>query len=1077
MINQPAAVMRLRNPMESPAPPPPKGYVHYQHTDACSLHRWNAKESYEFMYARSWQKVNEFYLDLANGRQSLPQLFGKETYDVHTGAEIVEDFDTPESASVQVKGRTGRWARVTFKILISYHGNSFDGWQKQPGLNTVQGLVEKSIGKFVDERKAQLLKEKKLPIEGNVLVAGRTDKGVTALGQVCSFYTWRKDVKVQDIEDAINAAAPGKIRVTSVSQVLRDFHPNFSAKWRRYFYIFPFNDENMDDEVSEWKTNNLNKAICHDGECDKGLGEQNCEDEDDDYDRTQQAGSKPPTFEVSRVNHLLQQLEGKLLSFRMFARDTKASRNIGPPTECFIFHARAAEAYLPCPKDGVSTKVMCIELVANRFLRKMVRVLVATAVREAAAGAEEDALIKLLDATCRRATAPPAPSDGLCLVDVGSSSRGLRATPKCAHHHPYAIIAMAYRKLLLSNSHALLILITTLLHLAPPSLTQSPEADTLLKLKASLTENGTLSNWINPLPPCTGASSNWAGVSCDDRGTVVALQLQTMGLGGTIDVDALAQLPNLLTVSFAGNNFTGPLPRLAALPNVKELYLSNNKMSGVIPANAFQGMVGLTKLHLDNNQFSGPIPTSLSGLPWLSELMLENNGFQGPIPPFPKGQLRNFSVANNAVSGEIPYGLSFDASAFSGNRELCGTPLAACERPHAQRLSVGTIILVSILITAALAALITVIIILCRRRRAPPHQPEKEEVAGAGAGQEPRAQDLDEMERGQAAPGPSSAGISHQRKKSEPNVKITFLKEGMETFDMTDLLKASAEILGSGVFGSSYKAAVTETQIVVVKRYRHMNNVSKQDFTEHMRRLGRLNHPNVLPLLGFYYRREEKLLVYQYVPKSSLAAHLHGNRSRDRDGRKCPDWATRLSIAKGVARGLLCLHNELPSLTAAHGHLKSSNVLLDASYTPSLTDYGLVPIVNQEHAEQHMISYKSPEYKSSGRITKKTDVWSLGILLLEILTGRLFPSNFLKQGKVGGGEEEATAWVEAVAKDEEKGEDVFDADMARDEQCEGEMMKLLRIGFECCQIDVEKRPDIKEVAHKIEELRERGGFI
>ncbi|XP_057768315.1 uncharacterized protein LOC130988462 isoform X2 [Salvia miltiorrhiza] len=332
--------------------------------------------------------------------------------------DAVDGFDKPESESVPAKGRTGRWARATFKILISYNGNSFDGWQKQPGLNTVQGLVESSLGKFVDEKKAQLLKEKKLPLEGCALVAGRTDKGVTALGQVCAFYTWRKDVKALDIEDALKSAAPGKIRVTSVSQVSRDFHPNFSAKWRHYFYIFPINEENVDDEISGCKNDNLNKAICQD-EDDEGLGEQNCEDEDDDYGQTQKSGSKPFTFEVSRVNCLLHQLEGKLLSFRMFARDTKASRNIGPPTECFVFHARAAEAYLPCPKDGDRTKVMCVELVANRFLRKMVRVLVATAIREAAAGAEEDGLIKLMDATCRRATAPPAPSDGLCLVDVG----------------------------------------------------------------------------------------------------------------------------------------------------------------------------------------------------------------------------------------------------------------------------------------------------------------------------------------------------------------------------------------------------------------------------------------------------------------------------------------------------------------------------------------------------------------------------------------------------------------------------------------------------------------------------------
>ncbi|GFP79421.1 tRNA pseudouridine synthase a [Phtheirospermum japonicum] len=420
MIKQPAAAgLRLRNMMESSVPPSAKEYVHYQHTDSCSLSRWNAKESYRFMHARPWQKVNDFYLDVVNGRRSLPKLFEKETCGVRYGAEVVEHCDKPELGSFPVRERTGKWARATFKIVLSYHGNSFDGWQKQPGLNTVQGLIERALGEFVDENKAQLLKEKKLPIDACSSVAGRTDKGVTALEQVCSFYTWRTDVKALDIENAVNGAAPEKIRVISVSQVSRDFHPNFSAKWRHYFYLFPFSDENVDDEASQCEKNVLYGDGCPDGQYGEHFSEENRGYDIDDYDQIELAGNKPVGFEVSRVNHLLQQLEGKLLSFRMFARDTKASRNIGTPTECFVYHARAAEADLPCLKDGTSTRTMCIELVANRFLRKMVRVLVATAIREAAAGAEDDALLKLLDATCRRATAPPAPPDGLCLVDVG----------------------------------------------------------------------------------------------------------------------------------------------------------------------------------------------------------------------------------------------------------------------------------------------------------------------------------------------------------------------------------------------------------------------------------------------------------------------------------------------------------------------------------------------------------------------------------------------------------------------------------------------------------------------------------
>ncbi|KAG9449769.1 hypothetical protein H6P81_009734 [Aristolochia fimbriata] len=415
-----------------------KDFVHYNHTDPCSHARWTARECYQFMYQRPWKPVADFYFDLLNGNLSLSSLFRAERplFIEKPSEDDHEVVHTSEECKLNSKDRTGRWKRATFKIVLSYHGASFDGWQKQPGLNTVQGLVEKSLGAFIDDRKLKQLQEKSLPIEGCALVAGRTDKGVTALNQVCSFYTWREDVKNEEIKEAINRAAPGNVRVISVSKVSREFHPNFSAKWRRYFYIFPVsngeevqnNDEGTKSDIfGSCKENNEVKQQ-FDGEIVEGNSFSYVHDEGYDTGRT-----KPRSFDVSRVNQLLQQLEGKTLSYKMFARDTKASRSMGPPTECFVYHARAAEAMLPSNKGHFSshvsqaevevivpqTRVMCVELIANRFLRKMVRVLVATSIREAAAGAEDDALLKLMEATCRRATAPPAPPEGLCLFDVG----------------------------------------------------------------------------------------------------------------------------------------------------------------------------------------------------------------------------------------------------------------------------------------------------------------------------------------------------------------------------------------------------------------------------------------------------------------------------------------------------------------------------------------------------------------------------------------------------------------------------------------------------------------------------------
>ncbi|KAL3567140.1 hypothetical protein D5086_032555 [Populus alba] len=401
-----------------------KVYVQYNHTDSCKFSRWTARESFEFMHARPWQEVVDFYSKSVNGQLSLLELFGTQAHDVHCDDKIEEvSNETGLLEGVSNVDKSGRWARVTFKIVLSYHGGSFDGWQKQPGLNTVQGLVEKSLGRFVDEKKAQQLKENCKPLEGCASVAGRTDKGVSALQQVCSFYTWRKDVKPREIEDAINDVAPGKVRVESISEVSRAFHPNFSAKWRRYLYIFPLNDgENREVIEGEGDIENFSShENCEKqrNECGELASEENVENSIISDEDELKGAKKPRSFSVCRVNQLLQQLEGKLLSYKMFARDTKASRNVGPPTECFLYHARATETRLPSCDHEKGIRVMCVELIANRFLRKMVRVLVATSVREAAAGAQEDALLKLMDATCRRATAPPAPPDGLCLVDVG----------------------------------------------------------------------------------------------------------------------------------------------------------------------------------------------------------------------------------------------------------------------------------------------------------------------------------------------------------------------------------------------------------------------------------------------------------------------------------------------------------------------------------------------------------------------------------------------------------------------------------------------------------------------------------
>lgn len=182
------------------------------------------------------------------------------------------------------------------------------------------------------------------------------------------------------------------------------------------------------------------------------------------------------------------------------------------------------------------------------------------------------------------------------------------------------------------------------------------------------------------------------------------------------------------------------------------------------------------------------------------------------------------------------------------------------------------------------------------------------------------------------------------------------------------------------------------------------------------------------------------------------------------------DWPTRLNIIKGVAQGLDYLYKKLSHLSLPHGHLKSSNVLLDKDFNPLLADYALIPIVNKHHAREFMVAYKSPEFTYHDRTTNKTDVWCLGILILEILTGK-FPANYLKQGK--GDSSDLETWVNSVVREEWTGE-VFDKEMKGTRNCEGEMLKLLKIGMCCCEWNIERRWDLKSALDKIGELKERG---
>lgn len=300
--------------------------------------------------------------------------------------------------------------------------------------------------------------------------------------------------------------------------------------------------------------------------------------------------------------------------------------------------------------------------------------------------------------------------------------------------------------------------------------------------------------------------------------------------------------------------------------------------------------------------------------------------------------------------------------------------------------------------------------------------------------------------------------------------KLVFF-DNKKMFELEDLLRASAEMLGKGSLGTVYRAGLDGGYTVAVKRLKDANPCERREFEEYMDLIGKLKHQNIVRLRAYYYAKEEKLLVYDYLPNGSLHSLLHGNRG---PGRIPLDWTTRISLVLGAARGLARIHEEYSATKIPHGNIKSSNILLDKNGIACIADFGLALLLNPVHATARLGGYKAPEQVELKRLSQKADVYSFGVLLLEVLTGRA-PSRHLSPTRPRGGQEEEVAvdlakWVRSVVRNEWTSE-VFDHELLRYKNIEEELVTMLQVALACVVEQPEKRPTMGQVAKMIEEIR------
>ncbi|XP_022157553.1 proline-rich receptor-like protein kinase PERK1 [Momordica charantia] len=222
----------------------------------------------------------------------------------------------------------------------------------------------------------------------------------------------------------------------------------------------------------------------------------------------------------------------------------------------------------------------------------------------------------------------------------------------------------------------------------------------------------------------------------------------------------------------------------------------------------------------------------------------------------------------------------------------------------------------------------------------------------------------------------------------QPAMAFGFSKS---TFTYEELAMATdgfsdANLLGQGGFGYVHRGVLPNGKEVAVKQLKAGSGQGEREFQAEVEIISRVHHKHLVSLVGYCITGSQRLLVYEFVPNNTLEFHLHGK------GRPTMDWHTRLKLALGSAKGLAYLHEDChPKII--HRDIKAANILLDFKFEAKVADFGLAKFssdVNTHVSTRVMgtFGYLAPEYASSGKLTEKSDVFSFGVMLLELITGR-----------------------------------------------------------------------------------------
>ncbi|CAM8966828.1 unnamed protein product [Rhodiola kirilowii] len=532
------------------------------------------------------------------------------------------------------------------------------------------------------------------------------------------------------------------------------------------------------------------------------------------------------------------------------------------------------------------------------------------------------------------------------------------------------------------------------------------------------------------------------------------LDLSNNKLNGTIPQD-ICNMSRLQYLILGQNSIRGEIPHgIGNCTKLLDLQLGNNYLTGSIPPELGHLKSLQIALNLSSNHLHGPLPVDLGKLDKLVSLDVSRNQLTGTIPSALRGMMSLIEVnfSHNAFTGFIPAFVPFQkspASSFIGNKGLCGEPLSSkCSGSNGFNTNTNHKVSYKIILavigsglTVFISVTIVVFLFMMRERQ------EKEAKAA----------------------GVTTEVINKQPLITVGSVFIDNLKQAID-FDavVTATLKDSNK-LSSGTFSVVYKAVMPSGIILSVKSLKSMDRTiihHQNKIVRELERLSRLCHDNLMRPIGFVIYEDVALLLHHYMPNGTLAQFLHDPLVLS----DCKsDWPTRLSIAIGVAEGLAFLHH----VAVIHLDISSGNVHLDANYKPLLGEVEISKLLDpcrgtaSISAVAGSFGYIPPEYAYTMQVTAPGNVYSYGVVLLEILTSRMPVDEAFGEGV------DLVKWVHSAPIRGETPEQILDAELSTVSfTLRKEMLGALKVALLCTDKTPAKRPKMKKVVEMLKEIVE-----